>query len=111
MPQWAWWHSRATGVLPATAWRQQHRTGDALTPTNNFFNSTISNAGVYLTAKTPNYNNQLGFDAKVIQTSGVLANGADERNDQLQTSQDQYFPGVVTTAIDLYGPRSSRRRP
>jgi hypothetical protein len=72
--------------------------GDALTPTNNVFNSTISTAGVNLTNKTPSYNNQVGFDAKVIQTSGILANGATSATITLHTDQDQYFPGVVILA-------------
>ena len=79
--------------------------GDSLNPTNNFFNSTISNLGTYITNKTPNYNNQLGFDAKVVSGSGILANGATSATITLQTSEDQYFPSVVTTAIDLYAPQ------
>ncbi len=79
--------------------------GDALNPTNNFFNSTISNLGTYNTNKTPNYNNQLGFDAKVVSGAGILANGSTSATITLSTSQDQYFPSVVTTAIDLYAPQ------
>jgi uncharacterized repeat protein (TIGR01451 family) len=78
---------------------------DNLNPANNFFNSAITNLGVAVTAKTPNYVNQLGFDAKIVNASGILPNGATGATFQLQTTQDQYFPGVVTTAINLYAPQ------
>ena len=78
---------------------------DAVNPSNNFFNSTISNLGTRVTAKTPNSINQLGFDAKIVDASGFVPNGATGATFQLQTTQDQYFPGVVTTAINLYAPQ------
>ena len=78
---------------------------DSLNPSSNFFNSTISNLGVAATAKTPNYINQLGFDAKIVDATGDVPNGATSATFQLQTDNDQYFPGVVTTAIDLYAPQ------
>ncbi len=78
---------------------------DNLNPANNFFNSAITNLGVAVTSKTPNYVNQLGFDAKIVNASGILPNGATGATFQLQTTQDQYFPGVVTTAINLYAPQ------
>ncbi len=78
---------------------------DTLNPSNNFFNSTISNLGTSVTTKTPNYKNQLGFDAKIVDASGIVPNGATGASFQVQTTSDQYFPGVVTTAIDLYAPQ------
>ncbi len=75
---------------------------DAVNPANNFFNSTISNLGTLVTTKTPNYKDQLGFDAKIVDATGFVPTGA---TFQLQTNNDQYFPGVVTTAIDLYAPQ------
>ncbi len=50
--------------------------GDTLNPSSNFFNSTISNLGVAVTSKSPNYSNQLGFDAKIVDASGIVPNGA-----------------------------------
>jgi hypothetical protein len=49
---------------------------DAVHPPTNFFNSTISDLGVPVTSKNPNYDNQLGFDASIVDASGILANGA-----------------------------------
>ena len=78
---------------------------DAVTPANNFFNAGISNLGVLQTAKNPNFVNQMGFDAKVVNApSGAILNSATSATITLTTSGDGYFPGVVTTAIDLFAP-------
>ena len=77
---------------------------DTLNAGNNFFNSVISNDGRYFTDKTPDYVNQLGFDAKRIGIDGFLANGATSATIGLKTSSDQYLPHVITFATDLYAP-------
>jgi large repetitive protein len=77
---------------------------DGLNAGNNFFNSVISNDGRYFTDKTPDYVNQLGFDAKRIGIDGLLANGATSATIGLKTSSDQYLPQVITFATDLYAP-------
>ena len=77
---------------------------DGVTPANNFFDSAISTGGQNVTDKTPNYVNQLGFDAKLIGIDGFLANGATSANIALRTSSDQYLPHVITFATDLYAP-------
>ena len=77
---------------------------DKLNAANNFFNSVISVDGQYFTDKTPDYINQLGFDAKLIGIDGLLANGATSATIGLRTSSDQYLPQVITFATDLYAP-------
>ncbi len=77
---------------------------DAVNPANNLFNSTISVDGRNFTDKTPDYVNQLGFDAKLIRIDGFLANGATSAKIALRTSSDQYLPHVITFATDLYAP-------
>ncbi|HEY1380683.1 MAG TPA: DUF11 domain-containing protein, partial [Gemmataceae bacterium] len=78
---------------------------DAVTPATNFFNSGISNLGVRYTNKNPNFVNQLGFDAKIVQApTSVIPNGATSATVTLTTTGDTYFPGVVTTSIPLYAP-------
>jgi len=77
---------------------------DGLNAGNNFFDSVISNDGHYFTDKTPDYVNQLGFDAKRIGIDGLLANGATSATIGLKTSSDQYLPQVITFATDLYAP-------
>ena len=77
---------------------------DKVTAANNFFNSAISINGQNFTDKTPDYVNQLGFDAKLIGIDGLLANGATGATIGLKTSSDQYLPHVITFATDLYAP-------
>jgi uncharacterized repeat protein (TIGR01451 family) len=77
---------------------------DAVNPANNLFNSAISVDGRNFTDKTPDYVNQLGFDAKLIRIDGLLANGATSAKIALRTSSDQYLPHVITFATDLYAP-------
>ena len=78
---------------------------DATNPANNFFNSSISDRGVRVTSKNPDYVNQLGFGADLIAADGLIANAATSGTVRLTTTQDFYYPGVITSAIDLYAPR------
>lgn len=77
---------------------------DAETPGTNFFNSGISRLGTRISAKSPDYINQLGFDLKVVDASGILANASTSATINLTTSGDAYFPGVVTFATELFAP-------
>ena len=77
---------------------------DAISAPTNFFNSAISVDGSPFTAKSPDYRNQLGFDAKLIRADGILPNGASTADIALRTTLEQYLPGAVTFATDLYAP-------
>ncbi len=77
---------------------------DARNPANNSFNSTISDRGAHIPGRTPDYDNQLGFDAIVFDGSGIIRNGATSAALKFQTSGDTYLPGVVFTVIDLHAP-------
>ena len=74
-------------------------------PRTNIFNSTISNAGALVTSRTPSFQNNLGYDADLFTTTGMLGNGQTSTQVRLSTSGDAYQPGVVTIATDLYAPR------
>src|SRR5262249_12229496 len=76
----------------------------SVNPSDNFFNSSITSGAANVTTKNPNYVNQLGFDADLVSANGVLGNNATSATITLQTSSDQYFPGVVTFATNLYSP-------
>jgi uncharacterized repeat protein (TIGR01451 family) len=77
---------------------------DAENPANNFFNSAISVDGAPFTAKTPNYDNQLGLDVVRVIADNVLPNGATDARVTLRTNSDQYFPGVISFATELFAP-------
>ncbi|MFM8495996.1 MAG: isopeptide-forming domain-containing fimbrial protein, partial [Planctomycetia bacterium] len=80
------------------------RLSDAANPPTNFFNSTISNRGSLVATKDPNYVNQLGFDADLVAANGVIANSATSATIRLTTNDETYYPGVVTSAIELFAP-------
>ena len=73
-------------------------------PDDNFFNSTISNRGVLVTSKNPDYVNQFGFDADLVTADGIIKNGDTGAQIRVTSTQDQYYPGVITSAIDIRQP-------
>lgn len=77
---------------------------DAGNPANNSFNSTITDRGSLVSARAPDYANELGFDADVFDVSGIVRNGATSAALKFQTAGDTYLPGVVFVAIDIYAP-------
>ena len=77
---------------------------DASNPANNFFNSTISNRGSLVPTKNPNYVNQMGYDADLVTANGVIKNAATSATITLTTGGETYYPGVVTSAIELFAP-------
>ena len=46
----------------------------------------------------------LGFDIKNFDAPGILANNATSARIDLASTSERYFPGVVTTAIDVFAP-------
>jgi uncharacterized repeat protein (TIGR01451 family) len=77
---------------------------DPLNPPDNFFNSTISRLGQRVTTKNPDFVNQLGFDADIVSAANIIPNSATSATLRLTTTGETYYPGVVTTAIDLFAP-------
>ena len=78
--------------------------GTMLSPGSNFFNGTDDDRGKSVTARDPADLNMLGFDIKNVGASGVIPNSATSATLALTSTGDRYFPGVVTTAINLYAP-------
>lgn len=70
----------------------------------NPFNSSITRLNNRISDKIPDHANQLGFDIDVIGADGVLANNATSASIVLGSTGDVYYPGVVTTAIDIFVP-------
>lgn len=80
---------------------------DAVNPSGNTFNSTISRGGTTFTAKNPNYNNNLGVDVDFFTLSGSnnpLQNGDKTAYFNFTTNGDTYYTGVLTFATDIYQP-------
>jgi len=82
--------------------------GDTQNLPNNFFNSSISNLGTRVTAKNPDYANQMGFDLDTVSIATpntVLGNGATSVRLTFNSTQDLYYPGVLTFAVDVFRPQ------
>lgn len=77
---------------------------DASHPAGNFFASAISDSGTNITNRNPNYVNTLGFDIAKVNATNVIPNGANSTTLNLTTAGDYYYPGIVTTQIDLFTP-------
>lgn len=78
---------------------------DAMNPATNAFNSSIGRRGAQVTTRNPAHANQLGFDADLFLADGILGNSTTSATITLTTDGDQYYPGVVTFATELYDPK------
>src|SRR5262249_33963301 len=87
-----------------------HTLSDAQHPATNFFDSRISRDGVLFTAKNPNYPNQLGVDSAFSDVSGDVGNSATSATIRVTTSGDQYLPGVITFATEIYAPKINQTK-
>ena len=79
---------------------------NAINPANNPFNGTISDNGVHVTSKNPNYTDQMGIDIDQFNIGtgyGILPN-ASSVTLQFGTTQDQYFCGIVSFVIKMKDP-------
>ena len=77
---------------------------DAANPANDTMSGSISVLGSNVTSKNPNYVNQLGFDADILDATGILANGQTSSSVGLQTNGDGFWTTVITTAIEVFAP-------
>lgn len=78
---------------------------DAQHPATNFFNSRISRDGVLYTDRNPAYANALGMDSSFTPADGFVGNNATSATIRVTTSGDQYLPGVITFATEIYAPK------
>ncbi|WP_329107375.1 Ig-like domain-containing protein [Micromonospora sp. NBC_01699] len=79
--------------------------GDGLNPATNLFNSSITRLGSRVTAKTPDYANQLGFDVDYLAVpASAISNGQTSASVAFTTGADSYEPIALFTAIDVSEP-------
>ncbi len=79
---------------------------NALNPATNSWNSTITDDGVHVTTKNPNYTDQMGIDIDQFNVGlgyGIMPNATDVTLD-FGTGADQYWCGVVTFVIKMKDP-------
>ena len=80
------------------------RLSDAESPSGNFFQSRVTDNGVNRTDRLPASLNNLGLDAKVVDATGTIPNGATSATVRFGTNGDFYYPAALTTQVDLYAP-------
>ena len=79
---------------------------NATNPANNPWNGTITNNGVHVTTKNPNYTNQMGLDIDQFDV-GVgygISPGDTSVTLQFGAEADRYFPGAFTFTIKMKDP-------
>ncbi len=79
---------------------------NSINPANNPWNGTISDNGVHITTKNPNYTNQMGIDIDQFEIGtgyGILPN-ATAATLEFGTEADQYFPGIFSFVIKMKEP-------
>jgi uncharacterized repeat protein (TIGR01451 family) len=78
---------------------------NATNPSNNFFNSSISDrTGTLFDLRRPEFRNGFGFDADIFDASGFLGNNQTTTTLVLSTSGDGFAANGVSFATDLYAP-------
>ena len=110
--------STSDAKMGVVAWEgDANLTGDFLKINGNTFsnginsatnpwNGTISNNGVHVTTKNPNYTNQMGIDIDQFEVGtgyGILPN-ATSATLEFGTEADQYFPGIISFVIKMKDP-------
>ncbi len=78
---------------------------DAMNPANNVQNSTISILGTPAnTLANPSFPNQLGFDADIIDATGLIPPNATSADLRFRSTGDVYGINLISTAIEIYVP-------
>jgi len=75
-------------------------------PADNPWNGTITDNGVHVTSKNPNYTNQMGIDIDRFNVGSGYGIEPNAQNVTLEfgTEADKYFPGVFTFVIRMKDP-------
>jgi len=79
---------------------------NGLNAVDNPWNGTITDTGVHVTAKSPNYTNQMGLDIDQFHVGAGYGIQPGDTTVQLEfgTEADQYFPGLFTFVIKTKDP-------
>jgi uncharacterized repeat protein (TIGR01451 family) len=78
---------------------------NAVNPSTNMWNGTISKNGVHVTTKNPNYVNQMGIDIDELQVGNYnIGANATSVTVEFGTEADQYFPSVFAFSMAAKDP-------
>ena len=76
---------------------------NALNPTTNFFNNTISDFGSNVTTRNPNPLHTLVVDVDVVDASGILTPGSTSANVTVDSQEGLWWP-LLTVSIEAVCP-------
>jgi uncharacterized repeat protein (TIGR01451 family) len=79
---------------------------NATNPADNVWNGTVTDNGVHVTTKNPDYTNQMGLDIDQFDVGtgyGILPNSNSVKL-EFGTTSDKYFPGLFTFTIKMKDP-------
>lgn len=79
---------------------------NSINPADNIWNGTITDNGLHVTKKNPNYTNQMGLDIDQFDVGagyGILPN-SNSVTLEFGTTADKYFPGLFTFTIKMKDP-------
>ena len=82
---------------------------NATNQADNLWNGTITDNGIHVTSKNPNYTNQMGLDIDQFDVGtgyGILPN-SNSVTLEFGTTSDKYFPGLFTFTIKMKDPTIS----
>ncbi len=77
---------------------------NALNPSNDGFNSTVSTDGRNVISRSNPYTNSFGFDADLFSADGILANNQTSTTIRMASNSEVYYLGLVTSAIKIFKP-------
>ncbi|MCK0146694.1 T9SS type B sorting domain-containing protein [Arenibacter sp. F26102] len=81
---------------------------DGINPSNNVFNSTISNLGSWVDTRTPASRNTLGWDADLLElpnpSNNVLPNDHDSGEIKISTSSEGVILFLTTVSVEIIDP-------
>ncbi|MCO8272675.1 Ig-like domain-containing protein [Actinoplanes sp. TRM 88003] len=93
------------GLTGDTLTLDNDKMSDAVNPEDNFFNSTVSQAGTLINnGRAPGNKNLMGVDIDQFDASGKLNNSVNNAKLTLTTGGETFYPGVVTFTTDLFAP-------
>lgn len=81
------------------------RLSSAVSPGSNYFNSAMEVFGANVTGHNPSYDNTLGYDVKVADATGLIANSATSATVDVATYGEAVYVGLISTRIDLTAPK------
>lgn len=77
---------------------------NSLNGANDFFNSSITYLNQYVSGLSPSYVNTLGYDADIVDASGILDNGATSTDVTVTTGGEGISLHVLTFASEIFEP-------